>query len=386
MSFCIIIFAVKIIFMDLDFFDRTAGGWILPGIFLGAVLVELFFLLVFYLRLLFLKKSSESAPEEPISVCLCVRNEEERIVQVLTQLLEQQYGDFEVVAVDDFSEDATLQKIGQMAEKFPKLKFTTISQETRFSEKMSINLALKAAKKSHVILIRPESEHIGPQFLKKTNDLSAGSKLLISYSNFSPERSFYNKLCRTERYLLFLNSAAYSLSGFPVFYQENNILFFKDIYFDSMGFKGKMNHHFANLELIFNEAVKKAVKVSIEEETFIHEKSKIEKKDFTDLIRKKIQLTKRLAFKKRLLLFTEDFSKLAFLLSFVLMLVTEPRIWLFVVLIAVVVFVFQFIIVKKMATRLNEGKIFLSSFVYTYMRPVINLYHASKIFIHDKRN
>ena len=372
--------------MDLDFFDSAAKEWIVPGIFFGAVLVELFFLLMFYLRLLFLKKSSGSIPEVPVAICMSVRNEEERIDQVLTQLLCQQYDNYEVVVVDDFSEDCTLQKIGQLAEKHLRLKLTTISQEIRFSEKISVNLALKAANAGHVIFIHPESARIDVQFLKKTNNCAAGSDLLINYSNFSRERKFYNKFCRMERYLSFLNSAAYSLVGLPVFYQENNILFPKAIYFDSTGFKGKMNCHFANMELIFNEIVKKRIKVSVDEETFIREDVNIEKKDFSELIRKKIRLRQKLGTGKRILLFTEDFSKLAFLTGFVLMLVTEPQNWLLVVLTVIPVFMLQFIIVKTMAARLKEDKIFISSFVYGFVRPVVNFYYASKIYIYDKRN
>jgi glycosyltransferase involved in cell wall biosynthesis len=372
--------------MNLYFFDRTAGEWIVPGIFLGAVLVELSFLLVFYLRLLFLKKSSENVTEMPVAICLCVRNEEERIGQVLQQLLELDYANFEVVVVDDFSEDCTLQKIGQLAEKYPRLKFTTISQETRFSEKLSINLALKASKSALAVFIRPESEQLDLNYLKKMNNYSDGSNLLINYSNFSSERNFYNKLCRIERYLSFLSSAAYSMAGLPVFYQENNILFPKAIYFDSMGFKGKMNDHFANLELVFNKMAKKEIKVSIDEETFVREDTKIEKKDFSELIRKKIHLKQRLGAGKRLLLFVEDLSKLVFLASLLTIVAIEPQIWLFVVLSTMPVFMLHFIIVKKMTVRLKEDKIFISSFVYSFVRPFINLYYASKIFIHDKRN
>lgn len=372
--------------MNLDFFHRTAIEWIVPGVFFGAVLLELFFLLVFYLRLMFLKKSSERVLKNPISICLSVRNEEERIGRILGQLMEQQYEDFEVVVVDDFSEDCTLQKIAQLAKKYPRIKFTSISQETLFSEKISINLALKAVSFDRVVFVRPDSCQIDSQFLKKINDNTDGSNLLISYTNFSRERKFYNKFCRMERFLSFLSSAAYSRFGLVVFYEEANVLFMKDIYFESMGFRGKMNNHFANLELVFNAVCKKGIKISIDQETFIRENTQVQKRDFTELMKKKIRLKQDLGFGKRLILLLEDLSKILFMGSFIWLLAVKPNNWLFVVLPALLIFILHFFIVKTMAARLKEEKIFISSFMYVFVRPVVNLFHATKIYIHDKRN
>lgn len=372
--------------MDLDFFDRTAREWILPGIFLGAVVVQLSYLFIFYLRLLFLKKSTGRVSEEPISVCLNVRNEEGRIEKVINQLLDQHYPNFEVFVVDDFSEDCTIQKIGQLAKNNPQLKFTSLNQETRFSEKLSINLALKAAQFDKVLFVRPGSQGISPNFFHKLNDCSEGAQAVITYSNYVPERKFYNRFGRIERFLSFLTSAAYSLTGIPVFYEDANVLFRKGIYFESDGFRGKMNCHFANLELVFNDKVKKGVKVSVDQETFVWEDERLEKRDFDELMRKKVSLKQSLGLGRRFLLFVEDFSKLLFLASFCWFIIVEPQSWLFITVPALFVFVLQFFIVKTMAGHLNEKKIFLSSFLYIFVRPVVHLYHAAKIYVTDKQN
>ena len=372
--------------MNLELFDRTPLEWIAPSLFFGGVLIDLFFQLFFYLRLLFLKRSTENIFESPISVCLSVRNEEERIDQLLDQLLGQQYANFEVIVVDDYSEDCTLQKIGQWAKKDPRLKYTIISQETRFSEKLAINLALKASHSDRAIFVRPDASAITPQYLKKVNDCAGDSSLLINYSNFKVERSIYNKYCRMERFLLFLKSAAYSVNGLPIVYHENNILFKKDVYFESDGFRGKMNNHYANLELVFNRKIKGKVSVSVDPETIIREDASLGRRDFSELMHKQLRLKQDLPFGKRLLLLIENLGRILFLVGFCWLLITEPHHWFFVVLPAVFIMMLQLFIIKSMSARLNEEKIFLSSFVYIFVRPVIQLYFASKIYIIDKRN
>ncbi len=371
--------------MDFNFFERTMIEWIAPGIFFGAVALELFFLLFFFLRLLFLKQTSESGKGEPISICLSVRNEEERIESILTDLLELDYPNFEVVVVDNFSEDHTLLKITQLAQKYSQLKYTSISQETNFSEKIAINLALKAASHDRIVFLSPDSQSVDLAFLKRLDDNAGDSNLLMGYVNFASGKGWRNKLCRMERLVAFIDSAAFSIVGLPVFYEDCNVLFRKSIYFEQSGFRGKMNDHFANLELVFNDRFKKKIHVSIDPETFIHEQVRIQRGDFFDFLKKKIRLNQQLGFWKRLVYFMGDLSKHLFFGALVWMLVVEPKNWPFVVVPAMLVLIFQFFILKSVVAHLNEDKIFLSSFVYVYIRPVLNLLQATKNYIHDKK-
>jgi poly-beta-1,6-N-acetyl-D-glucosamine synthase len=58
----------------------------------------------------------------------------------------------------------------------------------------------------------------------------------------------------------------------------------------------------------------------------------------------------------------------------------------FVVVPAILVLVMQFFILKSVVAHLKEDKILLSSFVYVYIRPVLNLLQATKNYINDKKN
>jgi len=372
--------------MEGNFFERTTMEWIALGTFAGAVALELFYWSYFFLRLVFLKKSPEVEVAEPITICLSVRNEEERIESILTAFLEQDYPDLEVVVVDDFSEDHTLLKVAQLAKKYPRLKFTSISQETNFSEKIAINLALKAASHDRVVFLSPDSYAVDPLFLKKLNHQAGESSLVMGYVNFTPEKGWRNKLCRVERLAAFIHSAAFSAAGVPMFFEGHNILFHKSIYFKQSGFRGKMNDHFANLELIFNGRFKKDTHVSINPETFIQEKVQLHPGDFSELLKKKLRLVQKLGFWKRLVYWLGDWSQYLFIGALAWMLLTEPKNWLFVVIAALFVLMMQFFILKSVIAHLKEDKIFLSSFVYVYVRPGLNLMQAVKNYIHDKRN
>jgi len=95
------------------FFARPYYEWSGYVILLVGFVLSLIIQLVFYRRILLKKTRSDGEVEErPISVLLNVRNESERIEQFLMKLLAQNYSNFEIVVVDDFSADSTLIILG----------------------------------------------------------------------------------------------------------------------------------------------------------------------------------------------------------------------------------------------------------------------------------
>jgi len=373
--------------MTPDFFDRTLYEWIAYILLIAGFVIALSIQLAFYLKLIFLKGFKENNPEKPVSILLSVRNEEERIEQLLLRLLDQQYQEYEIVVVDNFSEDNTLTIIGALAKKYPRIKFSALSQDLRFSEKMVVNLALKAAHYDWVIFLSPEAGGISPDFLKKINNevVDAGS-IALNYMNYAPQKGFYNTWCRVERFYSFVSSAAYSLSGITIFFQQNNVLFPKQIYFESAGFKGRMNDDFANMELLFNKGKKNNVVVSFDPDTHLRENVNPDKTDFSDLVRKRILIKRNFGLIKKLILGLEDFSAILLITGLVWLLVTEIHYWFIFSIPVILVLGVHLFIVKSLQNRLNEKKIFLSSFIYLLARPVISSYYRVTLAIHMQRN
>ncbi|MGD9928643.1 MAG: glycosyltransferase [Mangrovibacterium sp.] len=370
-----------------DFFDRTLLQWSGYTILLAGFLLTLLFQSMFYFRLLFRMKNPQVNRFRPISVLMNIRNEEERIEKLLLQLLQQDYPEFEVVVVDDFSEDATLTIIGVMAKKYPRLKFSSLRQETHFSEKMAMNLALKAATYDWVVFVSPETEGVDAQFLQRLSEQASDSAdISLNYLNYLPRPGFYNRLCRVERFYAFLSSAAYSRAGLPLFYQQSNVLFNKQLYFEVDGFRGKMNAHFAHLELVFNHLVHKKVETSATSHARLSENAWLGKPEFTDLVRKRILLWRDLGLFRRLLLLMDGLSGVLLVAGFCWLLVTEIQNWIVFTLPVLFVWLIHLFMVKTLLNRLNERKIFLSSLMYVFVSPVVSLYHWAKIYIHLQRN
>lgn len=369
-----------------DFFDRTLVEW--TGYILLAAGVILTFLIQFgvYFRLVFLKGAKAGEQQHPVSILLSTRNDEGRIAGLLDQLCRQDYPDYEVVVVDNFSEDNTLTIVGALSKRYPNLKFSALSQEMRFSGKMVVNLALKAARYDWVIFLTPAVGEIPSGFLKKINaEITEEHTATVNYINYQWRKGFYNRWCRVERFYSFLASAAYSLSGMALFYQQSNVLFQKRVYFESEGFKGRMNDDFADMELLLNCRKMKAG-VSVDPDTNLREDVPVGRRDFAELVQKRILIRKNFGWLKRMVLGLEDFAVMALFAGLIWLMITEIHYWFIFVPPFVPVFAVHLFIVKSLRNHLNEKKIFLSSLAYLLVRPVISGYHRVVLAIHMQRN
>ncbi|WP_163716605.1 glycosyltransferase [Mangrovibacterium lignilyticum] len=374
--------------MTQEFFDRPVYEW--SGyffLFFGFIL-SLVIQLFFYRRILSVRKVSEDIQEErPISVLLNVRNESERIEQFLLKLLDQNYSSFEIVVVDDFSADSTLIILGVMAQKYPKIKFSSLNQENRYSEKMAMNLAMKAAKNDWVLILTPEANLEDPNYLARMNqEMDADSQVLVSYVNYEAEGKRLNRLCRVERLDAFWRASANMSASIPLFYQQVNVLFNKKLYFDNGGFKGKMNDHYAGLELIFNQMERLKVTYCLSPQTSLREKRITNKNEFEDLICKHIRIFSGLNFSKKWLVWLERFSKLLVLSGLLVLLFTDLQYWYFYVPIPFIAIFIQIVLIKSLLKRLAEKKIFLSSFIYVFIRPFLYLFYKASIYLQVQRH
>ncbi|RKD92778.1 glycosyltransferase [Mangrovibacterium diazotrophicum] len=374
--------------MTQEFFNRPFYEWGGYLILLLGFVLTLVIQLVFYRRVIVANRApSKSRAERPISVLLNVRNESERLEQFLLKLLDQNYSNFEIVVVDDFSADSTLIILGVMAKKYPKIKFSSLNQENRSSEKMAMNLAMKAAKNDWVLLLTPETNLDDRDYLAKMNqELDDDSQMLVSYVNYNSGKTRYNRLCRVERMDAFWRASANQRASIPLLYQQINVLFNKRLYFETGGFKGKMNAHYAGLELVFNQLSKLNVKFSTAIQASLREDRVTDKDEFQDLVKKHIRIFNDISFSKKWLAWLERLAKLLFLTGLLTLLFTDIRYWYVFVPVPFIAIIIQAVLIKSLLKCLAEKKIFLSSFVYVFVRPFLYFYYRASIYLQVQRN
>ena len=352
------------------------------------------YLLLFILRwiltgrfLFFKSKINNETSDNSISFISALRNEETKIRNNLAQFLSTQAGTFEMVVVDDFSQDNSYTELGLLREKHKNLILSSLTQETRNSYKLAQNIALKAAKNNWVVVIPAGVQPLSNTFASHSaNFLSDEKSVILQYANAEPKKKWANKLYRIERFFLQLKSFGFSALGLPFVYFEENVAFKKHKYFELGGFGGEMNEPYANLEIIINKFITRKNKgFNLTNESILHETAEIGKNDYFELLKKSFRIERRLPFHKKFFVFTIDFLHMVYLPFLVFVGIRFFEIWIILSLLLFIRIINDLLIIKVLQNRLNERKLFLSSLVYELLIPYFKFYYRIK-FRRQSRN
>ena len=346
-------------------------------------------MLLFTGRIIFRSgKAVETNDHTPLSLLLTVRNEEVMLRNNLPPLLTIDGVDYEVIAVDDFSQDSTYLVLGSLKTQYRRLKISSLNDETRFSLKLSQNIALKAAAFDWVLpvpvsLIEPKPGWL----LSFVGKFDENNSVIIGYSSIKSAKSFINQIYRVGNYWLFMKSIGYTFNGLPLVYSDENIAFRKQKYFEVGGYGTKIKEPYANLELIINKFIrKKSTSILFTPESTIRKKQDIQWKDYLDLLKKSFRIEKHLSLMKQIFLRTEELTQLLFLTLSIFVIILLPELWITYLMLFVIKIAGHLLIIKISQKRLREPKIFISSLMYGVIIPFFNLFYRWYFNYRSRKN
>lgn len=285
--------------------------------------------------------------------------------------------DFEVIVVDDFSQDNSFQVLGMLRGRSDRLKVSTLQQETRFSTKMAQNLALKAASNDWILTVPISYENATFEWVSGISNALENSKtVVISYCSAQNSGGFINRIYRIENYLSFTKSVGYILNNLPFIYSEENVAFQKKKYFEIGGHGLKISEPYANLELLINFFIrKKHTTILFQSDTAIKKTEDLIWNDYLDILKKSLRIEKHLTGSRKSVLAFEEFTKILFPPVTIAVFILMFELWPLLSAMLFILFSSRLFIIKIMQNRLNERKIFLSSLVYELIIPYFKLFY-----------
>lgn len=345
-------------------------------IFSLAVFVQLIYYLFFFMRFAFHKSKTEVEEKVPVSIVICARNEAENLEKYLPRILEQNYPDYEVVVVNDCSNDETDEVLKRYLLMYPRLRSTFIKEDEKFShgKKLALTVGIKSAKNEWLLLTDadcyPENNHWLATMAKH---FSQDKSIVLGYGGYRKKRGLLNMLIRFDTSIIALNYFSYALIGKPYMGIGRNLAYRKSLFFENKGFASHVKLESGDDDLFINEV---ANKNNIVIEPFFEAHTRSEPKNTFERWKeqKKRHFTTFSYYKKihKFLLGTETVSRLGFYFFFVWSLVLQeywiPAIWLFSVR-----FLSQLIVFKILFKRLNERNLFLISPIFDLILPFVNV-------------
>src|SRR4030043_122660 len=126
--------------------------------------IQLFYYLYFYLAVFIYRHPDPEQEKKPVSVIICARNELVNLRSFLTSVLEQDYPDYEVIVVNDCSEDNSYDVLGEYLQKYPHLRISNVNKDPKFThnKKFAQFIGIKAARNDILLFTdadcHPESD------------------------------------------------------------------------------------------------------------------------------------------------------------------------------------------------------------------------------------
>ena len=218
------------------------------------------------------QRNDPSQIETPgVSVILCAHNESENLSHYLQALLTQDYPTYEVIVVDDGSEDNTREVVERYSTQDPRLHMTFIPAGARVgsTKKLALTLGAKAAQYEWLLLTdadcRPESNRwISTMMEQATKDI------VLGFSPYFYDKGHVNRLVRFDTLFNGLHYLGAALCGHPYMGVGRNLAYRKSLFFESGGFTHLMTNRAGDDDLFVNHvATKTNTAVALERESYV---------------------------------------------------------------------------------------------------------------------
>jgi poly-beta-1,6-N-acetyl-D-glucosamine synthase len=218
--------------------------FILLIIFGISALVQLFYYLYFYLAPARFRQSNTADPGFPVSVIICARNEEENLRNFLPSVLEQDYPDYEVIVVNDCSEDESYDVLGGFIKKYHNLKVSNISRDPKFthSKRFAEFIGIKAAKNEILLFTDADCRPVGKDWISSmVCHFDGNTDFVLGYGGYLKKKGLLNKYIRYDSMAIAMQYLGMAIRGIPYMGVGRNLAYRRSLFFSKKGF-ANFNH------------------------------------------------------------------------------------------------------------------------------------------------
>ncbi len=239
---------------------------LLEQILLGLLLLVFLYQLYFYLRYLAvsvskIKSSNSTAPNFPVSVIICAHNEGDNLQNFLPSILQQDYPEYEVIVVNDESEDNTAEVLARFAQAYPHLhvSFVPKGAQLRSTKKLALTLGIKAAQYEHLLFTDADCRPASPHWIREMvrGFESDRTEIVLGYSPYFVEKRCVNRFIQYDTLFNGLQYMGFALAHQPYMGVGRNLMYKRSTFFEHKGFAGLLGSRAGDDDLFINKIATK---------------------------------------------------------------------------------------------------------------------------------
>ena len=261
--------------MQLNFHFNSLS-FIILIVFGVCLIIQLLYHWGLFSKVAFYKRNARPKLDEelePVSVVLCARDAYEHLTELIPALLRQDYPDFEIVVVNDCSDDETEEYLKDLERNETKVKPVQLKQHLNFfnGKKFPLSMGIKSAQHDLIVLTDCNCMPVNEQWLRSVvNRYNSRTEIVIGYSPYVQKKSTLNRLMRFDAMqngLLYLSAA---LNRHAYMGIGKNLSYRKELFYRNQGFISHYTTTVGEDDLFINQvATKKNTEVLIDAENAI---------------------------------------------------------------------------------------------------------------------
>ena len=239
-------------------------------------IIQLIYHWCVFSKLAFYKKKDHSKSDdqlEPVSVVVCARDAYEYLQDLIPVLLTQDYPDYEIVIVNDCSEDETEEWLKDIERREPKIRPVQLRQHLNFfnGKKFPLSMGIKSAKNDLIVLTDVNCLPTNSQWLRSVvNSYGNNTEVVIGYSPYMNKKGLFNQIMRFDAVQYAMQYLSAALNKHPYMGIGTNLSYRKDLFYRHKGFTSHYTTSVGDDDLFVSQVAKgKNTEVLIDAENAI---------------------------------------------------------------------------------------------------------------------
>ncbi len=200
--------------------------------FVAANIAHLYFILFYYQPLSRYREKQLSPKQiaelQPLSIIMAAKNERENLAAYLPIIFDQTYRRFELIVVNDHSDDDSQALLEKMAETEPRLRILNLGEE-KAGKKAAIEMGVEQARYEHLVFIDADCKPASKEWLIKVATKLSRYKIVLGHGRFFKRSSFLNLFERFDALQTAVHYFSFARAGNPYMGVGRNLAYQKSI-------------------------------------------------------------------------------------------------------------------------------------------------------------
>jgi cellulose synthase/poly-beta-1,6-N-acetylglucosamine synthase-like glycosyltransferase len=180
----------------------------------------------------------------PVSIVVCAHDEEENLRELVPLLLQQDHPEFEVIVVEDRSNDGSYDYLLEATRQHPRLRMVRITHtpEHIHGKKFALTLGIRAARHEWILLTDADCRPASRSWAQSmAASMTSDKKIVIGCSPYMAAPGLLNSFIRFEAWITALQFIAFALLGRPYMGVGRNLAYRKSLFLDAKGFNNYLH-------------------------------------------------------------------------------------------------------------------------------------------------